>query len=147
MLHAPASHILTSKEQFPKFPAVFKRLGHVLLIVALLAAVGGHWALLQTVAWTNMLADNLRATSLAEAMQRTFDGKHPCALCKEIAAGKKSEKKTEFLIELKKLEFVSERVTFVFNPPQNFHLLPDIERPSSGLSYKPLLPPPRPLLG
>ena len=39
---------------------MFRKLGHILLIVALLAAVGGHWIVLQSVAWTNMLAGNLR---------------------------------------------------------------------------------------
>lgn len=101
---------------------VFVRLGHGLLIVAFLAATGGHWALFQTVAWTNMLAENLQTASLSEALTRTFDGNHPCTMCKEISAGKKSEKKAEFPKLGTKLEFVSERPVFVFAPPSDFRL-------------------------
>ena len=67
--------------------------------------LGAHWALLQTVAWTTMLADNLRTHSLSESVARTFDGKYPCPICKAIAAGKKSEKKNEFTLQTQKLEF------------------------------------------
>jgi len=45
---------------------VFSRIGHLLLIAGLRVATGGHWALLQTVAWTKMLADNLQTCSLSE---------------------------------------------------------------------------------
>jgi hypothetical protein len=34
-----------------------------------------------------------REAPLAEAIARTFDGNHPCALCKHVAAGRKSDKK------------------------------------------------------
>ena len=85
-------------------PPVFRKLGHVLLIVALVAAVGGHWAVLQSVAWTNMLAGNLRAASVTEAFEKTFDGQHPCRLCQAIKEGKKSEKKTELPMPLKKID-------------------------------------------
>jgi hypothetical protein len=122
---------------------VFKRLGHVLLIVALLVATGGHWALLQTVAWTNMLASNLRTSSFEEAVVKTFDGKHPCSLCKQIAQGKKSEKKSEFPVQLKRLEFVSEHTEFVFVAPRDFRLLPASEFCLSGVARSPAVPPPR----
>src|ERR1700690_3720901 len=75
---------------------VFVRLGNIFLIIALFAATNVHWAVLQSVAWTTMLADNLRCCSFTEAVQCTFDGKHPCCLCKAIAAGKKPQQKAEF---------------------------------------------------
>ena len=72
------------------------RFGKFIVVVALVTTTGLHWAMLQSVAWTTMLADNLRTQSLTEAVTHTFDGKHPCCLCKAIAAGKKSEQKKEF---------------------------------------------------
>ena len=75
--------------------AVIGRIGKLVVIAALVATTGAHWTVLQTVAWTTMLADNLHSSSLPEALVKTFDGKHPCRLCKTIAAGKKSEKKSE----------------------------------------------------
>jgi hypothetical protein len=121
---------------------VLVRLGHVLLIAALLVATGGHWAVLQTVAWTNMLADNLQTGSLSEALIRTFDGKHPCTMCKQISAGKKSEKKTEFPSPAAKLEFVSERPTLVFAAPTDFDLLTVLTEPLTSWTEAPPTPPP-----
>ena len=86
-------------------PPLLQRLGNLLLIVALLASMGGHWAFLQSVAWTSMLTEHLRSESLTMAMENTFDGQHPCKLCCAIRAAKKAEKKTEFPVSLKKMEF------------------------------------------
>jgi hypothetical protein len=94
---------------------VITRFGHWLLILALLAATGGHWAVLQTIAWTNMLAKNLRTNSMGVAFTRTCDGKNPCAMCKRIAAGKKSEKTAEFPTLTKQLEYWAQRAAFVFS--------------------------------
>ena len=126
---------------------MFRQLGHVLLIVALLAAVGGHWVVLQSVAWTNMLAENLRAVSVTEAFEKTFDGQHPCRLCKAIKEGKTSEKKTELPMPLQKIEFVSEQPVFVFNPPPDFHLVPAATFSLPDFSSQPPVPPPRQLPG
>jgi hypothetical protein len=122
---------------------VFQKLGHASMIVALIAATGGHWAVLQSVAWTNMLAQNLRAATVCQSLQTTFDGDHPCCLCKAIAAGKKTEKKTEFSPRLKKIEFLSQRAKFLFCAPTRFDLLPSAESSSSGIIHPPSVPPPR----
>ena len=121
---------------------MFVRLGHAMLIVALLAATGGHWALLQTVAWTNMLADNLQTASLSEALSKTFDGKHPCNMCHEISAAKKSEKKSDLPNAGKKLEFTSERPAFVFSAPTEFVLLTAMAETLASWSEAPPTPPP-----
>jgi len=126
---------------------VLTRFGHVALIVALLAATGTHWVVLQSVAWTTMLADNLRTASLTEAMQRTFDGKHLCSLCKKIDAGKKTERKSEFPVQWKKLEFAHTATVLVFSAPTHFWLLNDRADFTDTLTHSPPVPPPRSLLG
>ncbi len=126
---------------------MFRKLGQVLLIVALVASVGGHWAVLQSVAWTNMLAGNLRAASVTEAFEKTFDGRHPCRLCKAITAGKKSEKKSELPVPLRKIECVAAQPVFVFNPPQDFRLVPAAIFSLPDFSSQPPVPPPRQLPG
>jgi hypothetical protein len=40
-------------------------------VLMLVLSLGLHWTLLQTVAWTTMLANNLRTHSVAEAMSDT----------------------------------------------------------------------------
>jgi hypothetical protein len=121
---------------------MFVRLGNVLLIVALLAATGGHWALFQTVAWTNMLADNLQTARFSEALSRTFDGKHPCNMCHEISAAKKTEKKSDLPNLGKKLEFTSERPAIVFSAPVDFYLLATLTESVVSWSEAPPTPPP-----
>lgn len=122
---------------------MLKRIGHVLLIVALVTTIGGHWALLQTVAWTTMLADNLQRDSFTDAVSKTFDGEHPCKMCKDISAGKKAEKQSEFSSMAKKLEFVSSPARYVFAGSENFYLLPDSGTGASERSHRPPVPPPR----
>jgi hypothetical protein len=122
---------------------MFVRFGNIVLIIALLTATGMQWAALQTVAWTSMLANNLRTSSLAEAMARTFDGRHPCALCRAIAAGKKSERKSEFTLQLKRLEFPPAAETIVLMAPSRFVLLPLANAFAESLAFQPPTPPPR----
>jgi hypothetical protein len=122
---------------------VFVRIGKICLVLALAATLGAHWALLQTVAWTTMLADNLCTQSVKEAMTETFDGNHPCDLCKAIAAGKQSEKKTEFSLQSQKLEFPPANENFALIAPSQFQLLPQESSFAKSLSQKPLLQPPR----
>ena len=122
---------------------MFVRFGKIFIIIALVATLGAHWALLQTVAWTTMLADNLRTHSLSESVARTFDGKYPCPICKAIAAGKKSEKQNEFTLKIQKLEFPPAKANLVLIAPSNFQLLPQMNFFAESFITKPLTPPPR----
>ena len=121
------------------------RLGKFIVVSMLVLTTGAHWATLQTVAWTTMLADNLCRHSFSESVVRTFDGKYPCPLCKAIAAGKKSEKKDEFNVPSQKFEFPPAGQGFVLIAPSRFELLPEENVFANSLTQKPLLPPPRAL--
>ena len=114
------------------------------MIAALVLATGAHWAALQTVAWTTMLANNLQDESFSEAVSKTFDGEHPCCLCKAIAAGKKSEKKSEAVSPAMKMEFPPARENFALAAPAAFQFLPLENFFAKSRLQKPLLPPPRP---
>ena len=114
------------------------------MIVALVLMTGAHWAALQTVAWTTMLAANLSSQqSLAEAVSETFDGKHLCPLCKAIAAAKKSEKKSEAVSPALKLEFPPVAGTIILFPPAQFELQPQADAFAKNSFPKPPVPPPR----
>jgi len=119
------------------------RFGKFLVVVALVATTGLHWAVLQSVAWTTMLADNLRTQSLTEAVTHTFDGKHPCCLCKAIAAGRKSGQKKVFAAPVQKLEFTPIKENSVLIAPSRFQLLPPANTFAEPLIQKPPTPPPR----
>jgi hypothetical protein len=122
---------------------VFVRGKKFLVVLALVLSTGLHWAALQTVAWTTMLADNLRQHSLTEAVSQTFDGQHPCCLCKAIAAGKQSEKKTVLSFHSLKLECPPFNENFVLIAPAQFRSLPLENSSAKSLPQKPLFQPPR----
>lgn len=74
-----------------RLKAFWLKAGRLFLILALVMSAGAHWVVLQGVAWTAMLVENTQCASLVEAVKQTFDGEHPCGLCKNIAAGKSKE--------------------------------------------------------
>jgi hypothetical protein len=71
------------------------RAGHFLIVLLLIVSVGGHWAFLQSVAWVTMVIDYSKDAPLAVAVEKTFDGKHPCHLCKIVKHGKETEQKQD----------------------------------------------------
>lgn len=119
------------------------RIGNLLLIVALLAATGGHFALLQSIAWTSMLAEHMQAESFSQAVVQTFDGRHPCKLCCAIAAAKKSEKKTEFPLSTQKIEFPPLAPGLVLYAPAAYQLLASRSTFADSVLVTPPTPPPR----
>jgi hypothetical protein len=125
---------------------VLLRLAKFILMLALACSIGLHWVVLQSLAWTSMLAGNLRHDSLAQAVTHTFDGQHPCCLCKAIAAGKKSEKKSEFTSFLKALEFPPASEDFALIIPARFAFPSAVDFFARTLSETPPTPPPRDLL-
>ncbi len=123
---------------------MFVRCGKFLVVLALVLATGLHWAALQTVAWSTMLAANLSSQqSLTEAVSQTFDGEHPCPLCKAIKAGKQSEQKSEALTLKLKLEFPLVAESLVVLAPTDFELVALEFFSADSISSKPPLPPPR----
>ena len=71
------------------------RIMTMLMALALFLTAGGHWATLQGVAWATMVHDFSRTGSLTEAVEKTFDGQHPCPLCKKIASARGQEERQE----------------------------------------------------
>ena len=64
-------------------------------VLGLVFSLSLHWALLQTVAWTGMIISYSHGNSFQEAIRLTFDGQHPCCLCKAIKQGRSHEKQQE----------------------------------------------------
>ncbi|MFN2375207.1 MAG: hypothetical protein ABR538_01635 [Candidatus Binatia bacterium] len=61
-------------------------------LLAMFLASGGHWMVLQSVAWTKMFLDNVRTDTLVTAIDRTFDREHACSMCHQIQAGRDKER-------------------------------------------------------
>lgn len=122
---------------------MLKWAGNVLLIIALFAATDAQWLALQSVAWIGMVMNYSEQVPLKTALAKTFDGQHPCPLCRAIAAGQKSEKKNEFTLQLIKLEFPPAPENFLLVAPDSFRLLPMASTFAESRLQEPLTPPPR----
>lgn len=90
-----------------------------------------------------MLLDNLATHSFSAALQRTFDGKHPCSLCKVIAAAKKAEKKTKADTKLQKFEGLTQPIAIAPSPPASYPLVEALEINPEAFPHSPPTPPPR----
>ncbi len=122
---------------------MLKHLPRLVVTLALACTIGLHWAFLQSVAWTTMLVGNLTTVSFSEAVQRTFDGKHPCSLCKVVGQGKKTEKKSQELVPLKKFEAMNPALALVSLAPATFPLVQAEQVFPKILPHSPPTPPPR----
>jgi hypothetical protein len=144
---ASASKTVDENKRLTDIRPVLHKFGQLLMVVAVLSATGTHWLAFQSVAWTTMLAENLQTASWQSALQRTFDGKHPCCLCKEIAKNKQSEKKSDAQVELKKIDLSHTRFEFVFCAPAHFHEVRAANSTANSLTQSPSVPPPKEFLG
>ncbi len=113
------------------------------MLAALLSASGGHWVVLQSIAWGTMLVDYSRASGVAEAVSRTFDGQHPCALCTSIQKHRASEKRADIQVASGKLDMLWQRVPAVSPPPPSLFEHPPFLSAGQARARAPLLEPPR----
>ncbi len=89
----------------------------MILVVMILHMTGGHWMLLQTVAWSRMIVEYSRFSPMQVALKETFDGQHPCEMCKGIQKAKQTEKKQEAQLVTAKYDFLFEHRDFLIVPP------------------------------
>lgn len=122
------------------------RLPRLAVVIALSCLIGLHWTFFQSLAWVGMVVSYSQNATLKEALVKTFDGKHPCALCKEIAKNKQSEKKSESPVQLKKFEFLTAQAQFLFTAPTHCWLLSAADDGLKSVSFSPPKPPPRGVL-
>lgn len=66
--------------------------------------VGGHWAMLQVVAWAGMLRSYTQEKGLIEGVRETFDGEHPCPMCCHLAEAREKEERQTPAVPIKNLE-------------------------------------------
>lgn len=107
-----------------------------MVVAALVLSVGAHWGILQAFAWVGMAINFSQTESVSTALEKTFNGKNPCKVCKLVDEGKKSESQSKSQLELKKVElFNLAGAEFYFPLVQQrslspeFVLLPRIDTP------------------
>lgn len=111
--------------------------------------LGGHWLVLQSVAWTRMLAEFSKQDSLPAAICKTFDGQHPCPMCLKIRAGRQQEEQQSKEAPLTKIEklpdlTLSERQAVLsFVPAEALGVAPAVPGLHADFIESPPTPPPR----
>jgi hypothetical protein len=113
------------------------------MLAVLLAASGGHWMVLQSLAWTRMLVSYSQSGDFAGAVSKTFSGQYPCSLCKKIERAKSNEppqrvmqleSKASFLVPSRVVVLKDKGISWEVEVPQK-RLEQRFERPGA--------PPPR----
>ena len=122
---------------------MFIRWSKWLVVLALVIVTGGHWALLQSAAWVGMAVNFSKSHSVSVALEKTFDGKNPCNLCKLVKKGKAAEQRRDLQKLEAKFEFLAVAGTCGLFPPRPFrHFTPQTERAVARVETPPS-PPPR----
>lgn len=73
--------------------SLLPRIARLAVVGAICLSLGMHWALLQGIAWTGMLISFASEGAVIEAVQKTFDGQHGCALCHKVKEGRDANHK------------------------------------------------------
>ena len=131
-------------------PCVFsgpvKSACRILITLALVLSIGLHWAVLQSAAWVGMFVSYSHEGTISQALEKTFDGEHPCPLCHLVQEGSTQEKQNSPVKQtpVKKLDLAVETlVTFVPRPaPPIAEWELEHIRPSAR-AVEPVTPPPR----
>ena len=91
--------------------------GKIVLVLCLTVSVGGHWGILQSVAWLKMTWDLSGDHSLSAAVDQVLRGENPCQLCRFVEAGKKAEKEQPALKQKLKLDYAWQLASLRTFPP------------------------------
>jgi hypothetical protein len=120
------------------------RIGILFCSLALLQILGGHWAFLQTGAWIGMAVQYSQQVGLKAGLAQTFDGEHPCSVCKAIQNGQKQEQKKAPLLqtELKK-DYLADWDRFQVHQGWTTMKYSGSAEQLQGVAFEPAVPPPR----
>ena len=121
---------------------IFRAMASVMIGLALFLTTGGHLAILQGVAWTNMVRDFAKTESIGTALEKTFDGQHPCTLCKKITETGSGKKDDALASAKSKLgEFLPQSHRLLAPPcPKPFHFPTALQNKPAELFFAPPVP-------
>lgn len=85
---------------------MFQRIARLLVLVAAVQLLGGQWLVLQSVAWAGMLVSFAQTETVVVAIEKTFDGEHPCDLCQAVQKGQNEDRQQAIAKMLVKIDAV-----------------------------------------
>lgn len=126
------------------------KLARLFIFAALMVSIGGQWMALQGVAWLSMAVTyTVETGSVATGLSQTFDGEHPCPLCKAVQKGSQEERDSATpgsggqSLAASKAELCSFELIRLF-PPQGFlEAWVANHRKALARTFAPEGPPPR----
>jgi hypothetical protein len=125
-------------------PGVRTRLTRLLVVIAPTLSLGAHWLALQSVAWVGMVVTYSQTAPLHEALSKTFDGRHPCSLCKLVSEGKAKEQKCDALKIATQLDMAVAVHELFLKAPAALPLVIALTESAPIWRDSPPTPPPRP---
>jgi hypothetical protein len=85
------------------------------ILLTLVLSLGLHWTVLQSAAWVSMVVSFSQEGTMLDALEKTFDGEHPCPLCKVVERGTAesgddddTSSRTSSKKEIKKIDLLAE---------------------------------------
>jgi hypothetical protein len=105
--------------------------------------MGLHWGVLQTVAWAGMLIHYSHGDSVGAAVEKTFDGRHPCPLCDAIAKSQQSSSKTPEFQPAQRIDMDCPSGVVLPAPAAIDFSWPMLASDSVARVSEPIVPPPR----
>lgn len=123
-----------------------RRLTHVVVLAAFVFSCGGHWAVFQCIAWANMIREYSQMVPLPQAIEMTFSGKYPCAICKALAERKSSEQQKSLTLDKYEKKFVLPLAIEAARPGHTTLEHADFSFVFTTRVETPPAPPPRPAL-
>lgn len=107
-------------------------------------SIGLHWSFLQSVAWVGMIVSYSQTDSLSVALEKTFDGRHPCKLCHFVKDGQQQEQQKQDIQKSgSKFDVCLDADHAVSFAPVPEIVVCRLTRLPSARFSAPLLPPPR----
>ena len=123
---------------------MFSRIIRILVAVSLMLSIGLHWDLLQIVAWGGMLVKYAQDGSIQDAIEKTFDGEHPCPMCKAIKKAKREEKRApQQPVPTQKSDLYCTATALTVIAPPPLGLLCADSEAAAQFHVPPPVPPPR----
>jgi hypothetical protein len=120
-----------------------RRLSALLILIAFVFSTGGHWYVLQGVAWTKMVSEFSEYTPLVQAVKMAVSGQYPCKMCKVIAEKKQQEEQSQYKLPTIKKDFVSLQPAPLTQPAFTHLVYPVVQMHFAACGGQPITPPPR----
>ncbi len=141
----PSASVCTYASARHKTLEALRNVGAAVCLLTLFLSAGGHWAVLQSIAYTGMLIEFAQKDSLGIAVQKTFDDRFACGLCPKIRAGYTKERQAPPAVSGSEHlpEFTVQTVDPLFFVPTKVAEIPFVPRPQIDFSNAPPTPPPR----